>query len=77
MDRHHCLSSVWGPIEAALCAKEKSLFSLQESILLYDLTSTYFEGLCLSNPKTKRGYSRDSRSDCKQVVKIRLRERTL
>ena len=74
MDR---LYSKRGPIEAALCAKEKSLFSLQESILLYDLTSTYFEGLCLSNPKTKRGYSRDSRSDCKQVVKIRLRERTL
>jgi transposase len=57
-----------GPIEAALCAKEKSLFSLQESILLYDLTSTYFEGLCLSNPKAKRGYSRDSRPDGKQVV---------
>ena len=57
-----------GPIEAALCAKEKSLFSLQERILLYDLTSTYFEGLCLSNPKAKRGYSRDSRPDCKQVV---------
>jgi len=56
------------PIEAALCAKEKSLFSLQESILLYDLTSSYFEGLCLSNPKAKRGYSRDSRPDCKQVV---------
>jgi transposase len=57
-----------GPIEAALCAKEKSLFSLKESILLYDLTSTYFEGLSLSNPKAKRGYSRDSRPDCKQVV---------
>jgi hypothetical protein len=38
-------------IEAALCAKEKSLFSLKESILLYDLTSTYFEGLYLCNPK--------------------------
>ena len=36
--------------------------------MLYDLTSTYFEGLCLSNPKAKRGYSRDSRPDCKQVV---------
>ena len=57
-----------GPIEAALCAKEKSLFSLKESIFLYDLTSTYFEGLCLSNAKAKRGYSRDSRPDCKQVV---------
>jgi hypothetical protein len=57
-----------GPIEAALCAKEKTLFSLQQSILLYDLTSTYFEGLCLSNPKARLGYSRDSRPDCKQVV---------
>jgi len=61
-----------GPIEAALCAKEKTLFSLQESILLYHLTchltSTYFECLCLSNPKAKLGYSRDSRTDCKQVV---------
>ena len=56
------------PIEAALCAKEKNLFSLKESILLYDLTSTYFEGLCLANSKAKRGYSRDSRPDCKQVV---------
>lgn len=65
MDRLH---GKRGPIEAALCAKEKSLFSLKESILLYDLTSTYFEGLCLSNPKAKRGYSRDKRPDCKQVV---------
>jgi hypothetical protein len=61
MDRLH---GKRGPIEAALCAKEKSLFSLKESILLYDLTSTYFEGLCLSNPKAKRGYSRDKRPDC-------------
>src|ERR1700693_5062797 len=36
------------PIEAALREKERTLFSLKESILLYDLTSTYFEGLCLS-----------------------------
>ena len=57
-----------GPIEAALREKERTLFSLRESILLYDLTSTYFEGLCLSNAKAKRGYSRDSRPDCKQVV---------
>jgi len=55
-------------IEAALCRREKSLFSLKESILLYDLTSTYFEGLCLANPKAQRGYSRDSRPDCKQVL---------
>ena len=65
MDRFH---GKRGPIEAALCAKEKSLFSLKESILLYDLTSTYFEGLCLSNPKAKRGYSRDSRPDANRYL---------
>ena len=42
-----------GPIKAGLSAKEKTLFSLKKSILLYDLTSTYFEGLCLSNPKSQ------------------------
>jgi hypothetical protein len=65
MDRLH---GKRGPIEAALSAKEKSLFSLKQSILLYDLTSTYFEGLCLCNRKAKLGYSRDNRPDCKQVV---------
>lgn len=55
-------------IEAGLCRREKSLFSLKENILLYDLTSTYFEGLCLANPKAQRGYSRDSRPECKQVL---------
>jgi transposase len=34
----------------------------------YDLTSTYFEGQALANPKARRGYSRDRRPDCKQVV---------
>jgi len=37
-------------------------------VLLYDLTSTYFEGEMEENPKAKRGYSRDSRPDCLQVV---------
>jgi hypothetical protein len=41
---------------------------LEEHIYLYDLTSTYFEGLALANPKAQRGYSRDKRPDCKQVV---------
>ena len=54
-------------IERELAARERSLFNLEESIYLYDLTSTYFEGLCLANPKAKRGYSRDKRADCKQV----------
>ncbi len=44
-----------------------SLFDLQYDLLLYDVTSTYFEGQCEANPMAQRGYSRDNRSDCKQV----------
>ena len=55
-------------IEAALVARERSLFNLDATIYLYDLTSTYFEGQCARNAKAKRGYSRDHRPDCKQVV---------
>jgi transposase len=43
------------------------LFALDYDLLLYDVTSTYFEGEALGNPMAKRGYSRDSRPDCKQV----------
>jgi transposase len=56
------------PIEDELAARERSLLNLDDSILLYDLTSTYFEGQCLRNEQAKYGYSRDKRSDCKQVV---------
>ncbi len=55
-------------IEAALVARERSLFNLDATVYLYDLTSTYFEGQCLRNPKAQRGYSRDHRPDCKQLV---------
>jgi transposase len=55
-------------IEAALIERERSLFNLDQTIYLYDLTSTYFEGLCAGNPKAQRGHSRDKRSDCKQLV---------
>lgn len=55
-------------IEGELTARERDLFQLPESIYLYDLTSTYFEGQALRNPKAKRGHSRDQRPDCKQVV---------
>lgn len=55
-------------IEQALAARERTLFTLDDTIYLYDLTSTYFEGQCPDNPQAKRGYSRDSRPDCKQVV---------
>ncbi len=44
------------------------LFQLDPTVYLYDLTSTYFEGQAKRNPKAKRGYSRDKRPDCKQVV---------
>ena len=55
-------------IEQGLAERERTLFNLDESVYLYDLTSTYFEGQCPHNPQAKRGYSRDSRADCKQVV---------
>ena len=57
-----------GFIEKTLSEKEASLYNLDKTIYLYDLTSTYFEGECKSNPKAKLGYSRDKRPDCKQVV---------
>lgn len=44
------------------------LFQLDYELLLYDLTSTYFEGLAEANDLALRGYSRDHRSDCKQVI---------
>jgi transposase len=43
------------------------LLSLDHELLLYDVTSTYFEGQAARNPMAKRGHSRDHRSDCKQV----------
>jgi hypothetical protein len=46
----------------------KTLFDARFDILLYDLTSTYFEGLCANIPEAKHGYSRDGRPDCRQVV---------
>jgi len=55
-------------IEGELAGRERELFQLAESIYLYDLTSTYFEGQALRNAKAKRGHSRDKRPECKQVV---------
>jgi hypothetical protein len=54
-------------IEKHLKARLGDLFELSYEVLLYDITSTYFEGECLGNPMALRGYSRDSRPDCKQV----------
>jgi len=55
-------------IETELSERERNLFNLDETIYLYDITSTYFEGQCKANPKAKRGYSRDKRPDCLQVL---------
>jgi transposase len=63
-----CLHPNRHRIEEALAQQEKSLFNLDDTYYLYDLTSTYFEGQCAKNPKAQRGYSRDQRPDCKQVV---------
>jgi transposase len=55
-------------IESQLVERERRLFQLDPTIYLYDLTSTYFEGQAPRNPKARRGYSRDHRPDCQQVV---------
>jgi transposase len=54
-------------IEKHLKERLGDLFDLKYDLLLYDVTSTYFEGQCLGNPLAKRGHSRDSRPDCLQV----------
>jgi transposase len=54
-------------LEKHLKERLGNLFDLNYELLLYDVTSTYFEGQCQGNPKAQRGYSRDSRADCPQV----------
>jgi transposase len=51
-----------------LTQRWKTLFDASFDVLLYDLTSTYFEGSCDQISKAKHGYSRDGRADCRQVV---------
>lgn len=54
-------------LEVHLKNRLGELFNLEYDLLLYDVTSTFFEGQCQRNPLAQRGYSRDQRSDCKQV----------
>lgn len=54
-------------LEAHLSRRCGELFAVENEVLLYDVTSTYFEGQAEGNPLAQRGYSRDHRSDCKQV----------
>jgi hypothetical protein len=55
-------------IEAHLRTKENDLGSLNETIILYDLTNSYFEGRAASNPKAKFGRSKEKRNDCKLLT---------
>lgn len=55
-------------IENDLKERLGALFQLDYDLLLYDLTSSYFEGLAEDDELAARGYSRDHRSDCKQIV---------
>ena len=59
------------PQKDALCLhlleRYRDWFGVKFEFLLYDVTSTYFEGLAKQNEKAAHGYSRDSRPDCKQV----------
>jgi len=54
-------------LEEHLRRRLGELFGLDYELLLYDVTSTYFEGQAAANPLARRGHSRDHRSDCKQV----------
>ena len=54
-------------LEKHLKERMGALFHLDYDLLLYDITSTYFEGACADNTAARLGYSRDQRSDCKQL----------
>ena len=55
-------------LERHLTTRYGELFAAEFDVLLYDLTSSYVEGAAPKNPMLRRGYSRDHRSDCLQVV---------
>jgi len=55
-------------VERHLKQRYGELFAAEFDVLLYDLTSSYVEGEAAKNPMMQRGYSRDHRPDCKQVV---------
>jgi transposase len=55
-------------LEDHLFSTISNLFTLQETVTLYDLTNTYFEGEAKGNPKAKRGRSKEKRTDCPLVT---------
>lgn len=60
---------VWhkSDLEHHLRKRLGELFAIEYDLLLYDVTSTYFEGLAARNEMARRGHSRDQRADCLQV----------
>lgn len=70
-DRLYRALDVLGRHKEKLCShlmeRYRDWFGVRMEFLLYDVTSTFFEGQAGKNPKAARGYSRDNRSDCKQV----------
>ena len=54
-------------LEQRIADRIGALFGIEYDLLLYDVTSTYFEGAAARNPQAQRGHSRDHRPDCRQV----------
>jgi transposase len=71
-DKLYCMSkklySEKDGLERYLSRKTNELFDLQDKIILYDLTNTYFEGRMANSKKAKFGRSKEKRSDCKLLV---------
>lgn len=55
-------------IESALRQRERGLFSLSRSVILYDVTNSHFEGFCGSNPKARHGKNKKHRNDCRKLA---------
>lgn len=55
-------------LQAGLRERESALYPRGETVILYDLTNTHFEGRCLENALAKRGHSKQKRSDCPLVT---------
>ena len=55
-------------IQSHISQRQQSLFNLDRTVFLYDLTNTHFEGACEANPKAKYGKNKQKRNDCPQVV---------
>ena len=74
LEYHHLLRSLAALVEAKdaverqLLGQLRSLFDIKVDLVFYDLTSSYVEGQADWSEILKRGYSRDKRGDCKQVV---------